>query len=278
MSDTALDSLPQGIVREISRIREAGVRETLSYAGRNRIKALRERVLGPAGSSDNDPYASPWIPGGELTSQRGVLAFQGVFTSSQRLQDVFASMVSRYSGIRTYLEIGAADPVLYSNTYILEQHYGWRGVSVELDENLTNLHHVKRSNTCVNQDATETDYHELLASEGLIGDLGYLSLDVDPAMYSLMALVKIPLQNTRFACVTFEHDSYRSGHQVRDVSRKIFAHFGYRLAIKDVLNDGRPFEDWYIHPELLRETELEHLFASRIDPARHLRPGPQYPL
>lgn len=273
VTETVLNFLPASIAREASQILQAGERETFAFAARNRVRGLRDRFCGAEGHSREDAYASPWIPGASITSERGVLRLGDVFTSSQCLQDVFANLVAAFSGLKSYLEIGAADPVLYSNTYVLERYGKWKGVSIELDARLAERHRTKRSNLCLNQDATKTDYGRLFAAEGLVGDLGYLSLDIDPAIYSLQALIKIPLQTTRFAAITFEHDSYRSGRKVRNVSRKILRHFGYRIIIGDVLNDGRSFEDWYIHPELVPEMELRHLFASKVDPAKLFRVG-----
>ena len=198
------------------------------------------------------------------------MQFGGYRTSAQRLQDVFVRIMAAKSGLSSYLEIGGADPVNLSNTYLLESEEGWSGVSVELDPELAGRHSGVRRSPCLVLDATVADYAEILASHLGEGDVGYLSLDIDPAHQSLNALAQLPLQNRRFAVVTFEHDAYRVGRGVRGVSRQILSHFGYELVIADVENDGLSFEDWWVHPALIpRETWAQYQ-ASHADPAEIL--------
>ena len=51
---------------------------------------------------------------------------------SQSGQDQFAYNISGSNG--TYLEIGAHDPVINSNTFNLEVKCEWKGISIEYDK------------------------------------------------------------------------------------------------------------------------------------------------
>jgi hypothetical protein len=50
---------------------------------------------------------------------------------SQINQDRFVIAMTRGQTGGSFLEIGASDPIVGNNTYILETQFGWRGVSVE---------------------------------------------------------------------------------------------------------------------------------------------------
>jgi hypothetical protein len=56
----------------------------------------------------------------------------------------------------------------------------------------------------------------------------------------------------RFAVITFEHDIYRGDlFNTRAESRSILEGKGYVRVFSDVMNDALPFEDWYVHPDLV---------------------------
>jgi hypothetical protein len=63
----------------------------------------------------------------------------------------------------------------------------------------------------------------------------------------------IPFDKFRFAVVTFEHDYYADlSKQIREKSRDFMKSKGYVLTIGNVsMNDDCPYEDWYVHPELV---------------------------
>ena len=56
----------------------------------------------------------------------------------------------------------------------------------------------------------------------------------------------------KFATITFEHEIYSSNYlNTRLASRKIFEDRGYIRVFSDVSNCDCPYEDWYIHPDLV---------------------------
>ena len=171
---------------------------------------------------------------------------------SQAGQDIFVqSMVKPSSSLASYVEIGSAYPQLSSNTLALE-NAGWKGVSLEINPLMVELFTGSRDNPAVEADALQVDYEQLFVRFKLPRDIGYLQIDIEPASNSLACLKKIPFQLYRFATVTFEHDSYREGKEIRDESRDFLLGLGYRLAVKDVKwFPFMSFEDWWVHPDLV---------------------------
>ena len=55
----------------------------------------------------------------------------GRFYTSQLLQDWFALLINKFRNNLFFVEIGAANGIYLSNTYILERHYGWNGIIAE---------------------------------------------------------------------------------------------------------------------------------------------------
>ena len=76
---------------------------------------------------------------------------------SQVGQDIFALSVAN---CKSYIEIGAADPITYSNTLLLEQN-GWEGFSLELDNKFKEDWNQKRQNLCVYEDAVNFKYFDI---------------------------------------------------------------------------------------------------------------------
>jgi hypothetical protein len=67
----------------------------------------------------------------------------------------------------------------------------------------------------------------------------------------------------KFATITFEHDIYDSNFgNTRIESRKIFQKRGYICVFEDVNNMGNPFEDWYVHPDLVNMVYVNNLIEN----------------
>ena len=176
-------------------------------------------------------------------------------TYSQARQDVFVQVVVP-KGMKTYLEIGSSDPKLSSNTLALE-NLGWKGVSVDIDSIMVSAFRSARKNAIVLADATTLDYRLELREHKMPRNMGYLSIDIEPAAQSLRALEKIPFERYKFAAVTFEHDAYREGNAVRDRSRDILSQAGYVLWLGDVTCfPFQNFEDWWVSPDLIGQSEV----------------------
>ncbi|NBV77682.1 hypothetical protein EBR66_05980 [bacterium] len=175
--------------------------------------------------------------------------------NGQSAQDLFALKCLKYKRGGTFLEIGSNDPIYINNTYLLEKDYGWKGYMVEYQPHFLQLYKTVRPNSkYIIDDATEIDYAEVC--EDLGADIDYLQIDLEVSNEStLKTLRKLhadAMCKHRFAVVTFEHDIYVGDHfNTREESRRIFESAGYVRVFSDVKNTGMPYEDWYVHPELV---------------------------
>jgi hypothetical protein len=172
-------------------------------------------------------------------------------TFSGEGQDLFAISVlnGKYGG--TFLDIGANDAKTANNTLLLERHFGWRGVCVDLLENIPESYvREKRTAKLLIQDATTLDFDSIIAYLGT-EHVDYLSLDLEPASITYKCLTTIPFNRLEFSAITFEHDAYRHGDQCRIDSRKYLADLGYDLLCADVGTNytNSAFEDWYVNPK-----------------------------
>jgi hypothetical protein len=161
---------------------------------------------------------------------------------SQAAQDIFVLVVTNGKQTGKFLDIGASDPKIINNTFLLEKKFGWTGVQIELDEFLANKCKEERNTKVICSDATVVNYHELYNE---FGEMDYLSLDID-GQPSLDTLKNIPFDKFKFKVITFEHDSYRIGNSLRDESRQILDSHGYYRICGDVANENNIYEDWYV--------------------------------
>lgn len=185
-------------------------------------------------------------------------------SNSRENQDrvILALFNSKKNG--TYLEIGAADPIIYNNTYLLETEFNWSGVSIEYDPYLANKWK-NRKNPCICGDATKIDYDSILEKFNIGTEIDFLQLDIDPASNTLEALKKINFKKYNFSFITFEHDFYSYGDEVRKESRKIFYNLGYTPLITDVMHNGLIFEDWYINEKTIKNDNWKKFLGDKIN-------------
>lgn len=177
---------------------------------------------------------------------------------AQAMQDLFVLHVNKHKREGTYLEIGSADPVYNSNTYLLEKEYDWIGMSIDIDDKACKRFAAERVNPVVCMDAKKVNYETLCKEVGTVID--YLQVDCDPADITLWILKKIPFDKIVFRCVTFEHDAFNEGTKVRDESREHLYKHGYVLVADNIGTDvNSPFEDWWVHHSVLKEGHVKML-------------------
>lgn len=177
---------------------------------------------------------------------------------SQAGQDTFVLACHNWKLGGTFLEIGAADPILSSNTALLYDGFGWRGTAVELNAGYASAWAARRPmDRFIAGDATKMDWGEVL---GAVDRYDYLSLDIDPPEATLAVLASLPLDRVRFGVITYEHDLWRGDPRPRERSREILAAHGYRLVVPDVRvhvfypyrgPDPVAFEDWFCDPQIM---------------------------
>lgn len=170
---------------------------------------------------------------------------------AQAGQDVFAWDVAgnprkgSYSG--TFVDIGCNDPLVHSNTAMLEE-LGWTGVAVDIEK----FDYSCRPKTIFIQ----ADARDIIPRLDRFihehkKEIDYLSMDADDASFDCLERL-VPF--FKFKAITIEHDSYRVGPECKKKIYEFLTSFGYERAREDVLApeapgmpwSNQPFEDWYI--------------------------------
>ena len=175
---------------------------------------------------------------------------------SQIYQDMYVLSMHNGKMNGTYLEIGAGDYKYGNNTYLLEGEFNWTGVSIDFNQNLVNNFNQNRNNNCICSDATTIDYLELLKNNYKSTNIDYLQLDCDPPNITFNILSKIPFDQYKFGVITYEHDFYNDiTGSYREKAREFLKEKGYKLIAGNIspYGDKCPFEDWWIHPEVIDE-------------------------
>lgn len=172
---------------------------------------------------------------------------------SEAYQDIFVLTMLNGKEGGTYLELGAGNSFYGSNTALLEKDFNWRGVSLDLDEGFVNAHSKERRNPCLLKDGTCTNYDALLTSLDFPNEIDYLQLDCDPPEVTYKILLAIPFEKYKFATITYEHDYYcDETKSYQEKSKKYLESQGYVRIFNNVSpDDNRPYEDWWVHPDLV---------------------------
>lgn len=222
-----------------------------SYNLNDTYKKLVENNIFNLGSSRDAFY--PYIKGKSSKLRYKFPGYETIEKNySQMYQDMF--VLSMLNGKRKgyYLEIGSADPFYGSNTYLLESQFGWKGISLEINEDLVKKFRENRNNTVLCKDATSTNYDALLKGTGRT-TIDYLQIDCEPPATNYNILLSIPFEKYKFAVITFEHDNYADVSKTyKQLSREFLQSFGYELALSNVSANGKhDSEDWWFHPDLI---------------------------
>ena len=172
---------------------------------------------------------------------------------SQSGQDQFAYNISGSNG--TYLEIGAHDPVINSNTFNLEVKCNWNGISVEYDKSFKMSwgDNKLRKNDVVWDDAFNINYSSLIKQRELPNRLNYLSCDIEPAENTFNVLKKVINSELSFDFISFEHDKYSIGNKYEDLSIEYLKNYNYKVAVKDVYSRNKRYkiyETWFVNNDI----------------------------
>ena len=231
--------------------------ESYMTAIRNNIKTITEILSGSGkyGKYIDYPYylQKENMKYNSSMHHRLKLKFPGsskiVENFSQCFQDMFVLGANKGKRCGRFLEIGHGLPIANNNTYLLERDFDWTGISIDLNKDISDLFAKQRKSKAINADATGIDYNAILDD----GDYDYLQIDCDPAMISYKVLLKIPFESHRFAIITFEHDYHiDENKEIRQLSRDYLNSLGYIMIANDIsFNEYTPFEDWWVHPDLV---------------------------
>lgn len=186
--------------------------------------------------------------------------------NGQAQQDKFVLNILKHKTNGFFVEIGSNHPITINNSYILEKSYNWKGIMIEYDNTYLDSYKLNRPNSIhVINDATKIDYKKLFEINNVPLNIDYLQIDLEVDNGStLNTLKKLNLEvmdTYKFATVTFEHDVYHTNYlNTRIESRKIFEDRGYLRVFSDITtNDIDPYEDWYVHPELVDMNYINEL-------------------
>ena len=178
---------------------------------------------------------------------------------SQVYQDMFALFMHNGKQNGTYLEIGSGDPFWLNNTYLLESQFNWKGIGIEYNQDLCNEHSKHRKNPVLCMDAHQVDFKNLLDTNFVSKEIDYLQLDCEPSESTYRVLESLPLDEYKFAVITYEHDYYVDiSRTYRDKSREYLKSKGYELVIANVSpTSWSSFEDWWVHPDLVSKDRID---------------------
>ncbi len=184
---------------------------------------------------------------------------------SQSMQDMFVLSVLDGKRNGVYVEIGADKPRVINNSYLLESQYDWSGVSFEIESDKVNYFNTIRKNKCICADATKFDYKSLFDERKYPKQIDYLQLDCDPPQITLECLKKLPIEDYRFSVITFETDLYAGGQDVQTEHWKLLTSFGYQRVVKNIKNEGNPYEDWWIDPLVIGEHMWKQFLNQNVE-------------
>lgn len=208
--------------------------------------------------------------------------------NGQAEQDKFVLYILKNKKKGFFLEIGSNHPIKINNSYILEKNYDWNGIMIEYSKNWLNDYKKFRPNSIhIINDATKIDYKKLFLINNVPLDLDYLQIDLEAnngsTLDTLKKLNSEVMDKHKFATITFEHDIYHTNYlNTRLESRKIFEDRGYVRVFSDVNNGGtNPYEDWYIHPDLVDNRLVntlieknEHKYKSNVKAHKYFDESP----
>lgn len=176
---------------------------------------------------------------------------------SQIYQDIFVLSVLDGKENGSYLEIGAGDEIVGSNSYLLEKDFNWTGISIDINDSLSIRKN--RSNPIIIGNAITINYKDLIFNNFInTSYIDYLQIDCDPPKNSYEILKNIPFETTSFGIITFEHDYFADNtKKYRELSREYLLSYGYEMIVGNVGVDSIfPFEDWWVNPKFI---ELEKI-------------------
>lgn len=181
-------------------------------------------------------------------------------SNSQVFQDVFVLALTRKRG-GFFVEIGGFHSRKISNTFLLENGFGWGGITVEIDSARASELRENRQSIVIEADATKINWKKVLRRGDVQKAPDYLQVDCEPALSSLAALIRVLIAGIRPRVITFEHDAYAQGTLLRVIpqgrfvrwgSRAILAMTGYLLVAPNVgtRDSKKPFEDWWVRRDV----------------------------
>lgn len=219
------------------------------------------QALGPAAKSAN--AANGAGPAAPSATGRGVPGLEEALRSasvSQLGQDLWVLERSAYKRGGYFVEFGATDGVLLSNTYLLETQMGWQGICAE--PNPKYFGRLQRNRRCRVSDACIGARTGEVVEFVLAEEFGGMAADMDRDMHSQrrQAYWSDSANRTRFTTESL-HDLLTRLGAPRDIDYLSIDTEGSELSILSTF----PFDRWNV-----RLITVEHNFSSDREPIRAL--------
>ena len=170
---------------------------------------------------------------------------------SRHFQDMF--VLSALDGKRngTFIEIGSGHPTLFNNTKLLEEDFGWRGISLDSSERMCSIFSRERATNIILADAAETNYEVLFKQNCQEQNIDFLRINAEGG--SIPALERIPFDKHTFNIIQFQHNVCWWGEEVALKSRDILSKLGYVCMVPNVaVSNKLAYEDWWVHPNIAK--------------------------
>lgn len=187
---------------------------------------------------------------------------------SQAGQDEWVQSIVGDSGF--FVDVGAHDGIVHSNTYALEQ-LGWTGLCIEPNRAAWNLCRSNRTSPvfqCAVSDGAESNVpfdgirvtpeagdwvgastlSELLASDEAAAPpvVDYLSIDVEG--HELEVLAGMDFDRWHVRCATIEHNAYCDGPSRKEAIAAVMLGHGFECFADDIVAEGYgEYESWWVN-------------------------------
>lgn len=182
---------------------------------------------------------------------------------SQAGQDEWVHSIVGDTGF--FVDVGAHDGIVHSNTYALEQ-LGWTGICIEPNRDAYDLMSGNRTR-CTKTDLIVSDVHGIVEFDGVrVGSgvpracmplsmildnarapniIDYLSIDVEG--HELEVLAGMDFDRWTVRCLTVEHNLYCDGPARKEAIHQHLYRFGFVRVRENVVAPGYgEYEDWYM--------------------------------
>ena len=72
----------------------------------------------------------------------------------------------------------------------------------------------------------------------------------------------VAINKNNVGIITFEHEAYRIGDEIKLESEKILNDLGFYMLCENVCNDGNSFENWYINTNIYDIKDFEYFISN----------------
>jgi FkbM family methyltransferase len=212
---------------------------------------------------------------------------------SQANQDKWVLELFKDYENKNYVDVGAMDGILYSNTYALE-NFRWSGICIEANRNSFNQ--LNNNRQSINVNCAVTDYNgickisdngacchvsehgteeiecyrleDILIKNNCPSIINYLSIDIEGYEYNV--LKDFDFSKYFIQVITLEHNLYFEGDKNKNLLFDLLTNNGFTRVVDNALCldtsphvYNQPYEDWYIN---IKCTDLLNNPISKIQP------------